>query len=503
MRVAQYVRMSTEHQQYSPENQVEVIKRYAQARGMEIVQTYADHGRSGLSVAGRDGLKRLLSEVETSVAQFSAVLVYDISRWGRFQDADESAYYEYILKKAGISVHYCAEQFDNDGSLPSALLKSLKRTMAGEYSRELSAKVFAGQCRLIELGFRQGGLAGYGLRRQLQDREGNAKMFLEIGERKSLQTDRVILVPGPAEEVAVVREIYRAFLRDGKSEFEIAARLNARNRRTDLGHAWTRGSVHQILTNHKYIGSNVFNRRSFKLKRIRVNNPPDMWIVKTKAFEPIISEDEFLRAQEIIEARHRHWSNDEMLEGLRSLLALHGRISGLLIDESETLPSSTTYCKRFGSLPRAYRLIGWLPFRDYTYIEINRRLRQQHKDLCVSIVREMQSYGASVVPTKNGLLRINDEFTVSVIVTRCYKRCLGYQWRIRFDKALKPDITIVARLQAGNIDVLDYYIFPAIDVLQERLGLAENNQLSLDVYRFENLRFFFSLSRRVRLEDVA
>src|SRR5579883_3363026 len=312
MRVAQYVRMSTEHQQYSPENQVEVIKRYAQARGMEIVQTYADHGRSGLSVAGRDGLKRLLSEVETSVAQFSAVLVYDISRWGRFQDADESAYYEYILKKAGISVHYCAEQFDNDGSLPSALLKSLKRTMAGEYSRELSAKVFAGQCRLIELGFRQGGLAGYGLRRQLQDREGNAKMFLEIGERKSLQTDRVILVPGPAEEVAVVREIYRAFLRDGKSEFEIAARLNARNRRTDLGHAWTRGSVHQILTNHKYIGSNVFNRRSFKLKRIRVNNPPDMWIVKTKAFEPIISEDEFLRAQEIIEARHRHWSNDEM-----------------------------------------------------------------------------------------------------------------------------------------------------------------------------------------------
>jgi len=61
-------------------------------------------------------------------------------------------------------VHYRAEQFENDGSLSSTLLKTIKRTMAGEYGRELSVKVFAGQCRLIERGFRQGGPAGYGLR---------------------------------------------------------------------------------------------------------------------------------------------------------------------------------------------------------------------------------------------------------------------------------------------------------------------------------------------------
>jgi hypothetical protein len=47
--------------------------------------------------------------------------------------------------------------------------------MAGEYSRELSTKVFAGQCRLIELGFRQGGPPGYGIRRQLIDQSGAAK----------------------------------------------------------------------------------------------------------------------------------------------------------------------------------------------------------------------------------------------------------------------------------------------------------------------------------------
>jgi len=142
---AQYVRMSTEHQQYSTENQSVAILQYAHAHGMTIVRTYADHGKSGLVLSGRQGLSQLLDDVKNHDAPFSAVLVYDVSRWGRFQDADESAYYEHVLKKAGIQIHYCAEPFENDGSLPSALIKTLKRTMAGEYSRELSVKVFAAQ----------------------------------------------------------------------------------------------------------------------------------------------------------------------------------------------------------------------------------------------------------------------------------------------------------------------------------------------------------------------
>src|ERR1700730_9059929 len=167
IRAVEYVRMSTEHQKYSTENQGEIIRRYAEQRGLALVRTYEDSGKSGLRIDGRDALKRLIDDVRSGVADFSAILVYDVSRWGRFQDADESAYYEFICKEAGIAVHYCAEQFENDGSLSATIIKSMKRAMAGEYSRELSVKVFAGQCRLIGLGFRQGGMAGYGLRRQL------------------------------------------------------------------------------------------------------------------------------------------------------------------------------------------------------------------------------------------------------------------------------------------------------------------------------------------------
>ncbi len=90
-RAAQYLRMSTAHQQYSTNNQSDKIREYADKRGIEIVKTYADDGKSGHSIGGRAALQKLLSDVESGRADFNLILVYDISRWGRFQDADESA----------------------------------------------------------------------------------------------------------------------------------------------------------------------------------------------------------------------------------------------------------------------------------------------------------------------------------------------------------------------------------------------------------------------------
>ena len=157
LRAAEYMRMSTEHQQYSIANQSAAIQEYANTHSIEIVRTFVDRGKSGLTLAGRVGLKELLRIVESGAADFDVLLVYDVSRWGRFQDVDESAYHEYALKKAGVSVIYCAEPFRDDGSPTDALLKTLKRTMAAEFSRELSVKVSEGQRRIAQLGYRLGG----------------------------------------------------------------------------------------------------------------------------------------------------------------------------------------------------------------------------------------------------------------------------------------------------------------------------------------------------------
>jgi DNA invertase Pin-like site-specific DNA recombinase len=505
IRAAHYVRMSTEHQQYSTENQLAAIGRYAEAHGMEISRTYSDSGKSGLNIAGREGLRELLDDVQNGRADFSVILVYDISRWGRFQDADESAYYEYICKRAGVSIHYCAEQFENDGSLPSSLLKTIKRTMAGEYSRELSVKVFAGQCRLIELGFRQGGPAGYGLRRQLIDRDRNPKEILTRGIHKSIQTDRVILVPGPAEEIQVVRDVYDRFTRERKSEREIAVWLNGRGLLTDFGRPWTRSVVHELLTNPKYAGANVYNRRSFKLKRKRVNNPPDIWIRREDAFSPIISAEQFAEAVTIIDSRHRHFTDEQLLECLKGLLSKFGTLSGVLIDEAENAPSSTAYRHRFGSLVRAYSLIGYSPLRDYSYIETNRAVREYHRRQWTSIIGQLHGIGASVQHDKDtDLLRINREFTASLVLARCHETHAGsHRWLVRLDNSLGPDVTIAARLQPGNQEIMDYYLLPSIGELSAKLRLSPDNGIVLDVYRFENLSFFISMASRVPVEEAA
>ena len=505
VRAAQYVRMSTEHQQYSPENQLEVVRQYAASHNMEIVQEYSDHGRSGLNIAGREGLNQLMSDVESKRTDFSALLVYDVSRWGRFQDVDESAYYEYVLKRAGIRVHYCAEQFENDGSMSSSVLKTLKRSMAAEYSRELSVKVFSGQCRLIELGFRQGGPAGYGLRRQLIDRDRNPKGLLGQGERKSLQTDRVILVPGPELEIETVRQIYDLFAVQGKTEQEIMETLNGRGVLGEHGRPWTRATVHQVLTNPKYIGANIYNRRSFKLKHKRIKNPEQMWIWRDGAFEPIVTASLFEQARAIIESRHHHLSDQELLERLRELLRVQGRLSGILIDETDDMPSSSCYSSRFGSLTRAYSLIGWNPDRDYAYIEINRRLRRKHANLIASIFDQLLGLGATVsVNQYNDLLTINCEYTASLILARCRETHAGnHRWHLRFDESLSPDIVLAARLQPGNEEILDYYLLPRLDVLTERLSLRPDNGLIMDVYRFNNLNFFMEMAQRVRMEGTA
>lgn len=465
IRAAQYVRMSTEHQKYSTENQAEVIAQYAARRGFKIVKTYEDSGKSGLRLDGRLSLQQLIADVRSGETDFKAILVYDVSRWGRFQDADESAYYEFICREVGIAVHYCAEQFENDGSLSATIIKSMKRAMAGEYSRELSVKVFTGQCRLIRLGFRQGGAAGFGLRRYLVDEHRQTKAVLNHGEQKSLQTDRVILKPGPPEEVEVVRRLYRMFVVQRRTETEIAKVLNEEGILTDLGRPWTRGTVHQVLTNEKYIGNNVYNRASFKLKAKRVVNTPDMWVRSDGAFEAIVERDFFEAAQRIIHERSRRFTDEELLSRLSALLADKGWLSGLVIDEIEDMPSSSTFRHRFGSLVRAYQLVGYTPSRDYRYIETNRALRALHPDVVAQVVADIAAAGGSVCrDPASDLLHINEEFTASLVIARCNMTSAGgSRWKVRFDGGLRPSITIVARMDEDNRAIRDFYLLPWLD----------------------------------------
>jgi DNA invertase Pin-like site-specific DNA recombinase len=357
---AQYLRMSTEHQQYSTENQEQCNEQYAHLHGFTITRTYRDSAKSGLWLKGRPGLRELLRDVTEGNTDYKTILVYDVSRWGRFQDTDEAAHYEFVCKSAGIPVHYCAEMFANDGSLPSSIMKALKRAMAGEYSRELGVKVSAGQKRLAELGFWQGGPAGYGLCRVLVSPDGKVKQQLAKGERKSIATDRVILVPGLAHEVEQVQDIFRLFTLKKLGAKAIARDLNRRGIPSPKNRQWTHSVVTTILSHPKYIGCNVFNQTTKRLGGPWVARPRPEWVIIPGAFKGIVDPNTFALAQKMLSNLTARKTDEQVLRELRSLLDSKGKLSPKIIDNAPGMACTRTLWRRFGSLRKAYELIGYI-----------------------------------------------------------------------------------------------------------------------------------------------
>lgn len=463
--VAQYLRMSTEHQQYSLENQSTSIKTYADVHGFELVATYLDAARSGLVLKHRSGLRQLLQDVVSGAAKYRAILVYDVSRWGRFQDTDESAHYEFLCKSSGVPVHYCAEPFANDGSLTSLIMKALKRTMAGEYSRELGAKTSVGMRRLAALGFKQGGPAGYGLRRLLVSPTGEKKQPLAPGERKSVTTDRVILVPGPLEEVQVVRDIYRMFVSEGKSSYAIAAKLTRRKipNPSASGVDWNESTVRNILRHPRYSGSNVFGQTSCRLHTPRVHRPRSEWVLAPDAFEPIIDRAMFEKVEQRFAQLTVNLSDAQLLEGLRGLLHKHGRLNSTIITNSPEAASVTGYVKRFGSLSRAFELAGYGRSDHFGDADTRSRTKALRRELVAEIGARFPNEVSVIWPDRKmrAHLRLRDGLAIAVVVVRsATKADNSLYWEIRSWHYQEGSLILLARLDETNRSYLDFHVVP-------------------------------------------
>jgi len=506
-RAAQYVRMSTDYQRYSIENQAAVIAAYAQAHDLSIVRTYRDEGESGLKLKNRPGLIQLLDDVRFDHADFDHILVYDISRWGRFQDVDESAHHEFICKQAGIKVAYCAEQFDNDGSMVSSIVKNIKRVMAAEYSRELSAKVHAGACRFASLGFQLGGPVAYALQRVLVNEKLQPKGILEKGDRKYLQTDHVRLQPGAANEVAVVQWIFHRFL-EVRSEKAVARELNRQGIPTSNGGRWRGPFVTRILRNENYVGNLIYNRRSKKLRGDVVYNPPNVWVRSEGCIKPIVGLSFFLAAKKIIEERRVDLPEEEMLARLRRTLMKEGRLSPAIINKTIGLPCHQVYIAHFGSIRNAYRLIGYTSQRNCDYIDTRQVWADELTKLASQVTAMIEKIGGRIAPSDSTEgLHVNGMVNIFFRVARWIsgeKEQYSRRWTIQ--RRRLPDGLIVAiRLGEHNNSILDYLLVPTTGTDRNTIRFTEKDRSRLGMDRFETSDALVrSVSRRVtRLSRVA
>ena len=494
---AQYVRMSDDHQQYSIDNQKAVIQEYAARHGFVIVRTYDDPGKSGVIAKNRLGLRDLLKDVVSGKAEYKVILVYDVSRWGRFPNCDEAAHYEFLCSSSGIPLHYCAEPFVNDGTATSTLLKALKRSMAAEYSRELSDKEFRGKSRITRLGFWVGGNPPYGYRRPMLSANGTPRQILERGEQKSLKTDRVVLVPGPVEEVECVRSIF-SMASQGESCRTIACDLNRRGS-THFGRQWFHGAVYQILKNPIYAGHIVWNRTTTRMRSSRRSVPAQEWIAKSGAFQPIVDQQVCDRVQLLLHVRPLLSPNKVILKKVRRLLKSKGRLSGAILGSAPGLPSLSSIRRMFGSYRRLYQKVGYQlsAFQELRSDRLNNSIRLRRE--LFEMIRTLfpDNVVCSRLPDrKRSVLLIDGQFIVSVLFCSPIRRRGKYVWLVEPNSAESSHITLLCPVKRSHERVLGYFVFPHLDGFRTHCMFRKDPFLGAGV-RLRDLSEFYETVKTV------
>jgi DNA invertase Pin-like site-specific DNA recombinase len=296
-----YYRHSAEDKQ---ENSVAIQRQHAQAfafkNGIEIIHEEADEGKSGL-LANRPAFERLFKNwiENTQAPYFTYVLVYDVSRWGRFQDQDQAGYLVHLCKRNGKEVVYISRGFPDDSNpLISSLETSIHRYMAAEYSRQLSDKVFYGCVKVSEQGYSAGGIAAYGMARQLLDVNKMPIRILNIGDHKQIANERVTFTPKNDQTTDAVKIIFSFFVEKWLTITRIATYLNDKGILSANGKQWNKSKVVRILTNETYTGTRIYNKTWGRLKQKLHKNPRSEWVVVQDAFSGIVEKEIFKKAQE-------------------------------------------------------------------------------------------------------------------------------------------------------------------------------------------------------------
>jgi len=298
--VAYYRHSAEDKQENSVAIQRQHTKKFADEHNIEIIHEEADEGKSGL-LATRPAFECLFANwIENANApHFDYVFVYDVSRWGRFQDQDQAAHLTYLCRKHGKEVVYVSRGFSNVTNQLSASLEiSLQRYMAAEYSRQLSDKVFYGCVKVSEQGYSAGGAAVYGMTRQLLDVNKKPIRILKTGEHKQIANERVSFVPKEDETTETVREIFHLFVKERYLIPDIVTQLNQKGVLSANGKRWDKSKVIKILTDETYIGTRIYNKTWGRLKQKSYKNPRSEWVITPNAFQAVVDEQLFRDAQE-------------------------------------------------------------------------------------------------------------------------------------------------------------------------------------------------------------
>lgn len=299
--VAYYRHSAEDKQENSVPLQRDFVRDLLQKHEIEIIHEEADEGVSGLT-ANRPGFNRIFKEwvLNPAAPQFDYVVVYDVSRWGRFEDADEAGYYEFQCKQAGKEVVYARRGFSTEEQRGmSQVQTAFERWMSFQYSKKLSEDVIRGCLEISSQGYSVGGQAPYGLARMLLS-AGDRKPIrvMQDGERKSVANERITFIPKEDHTSDAIVRIFDLFSLEKLTLREIAERLNDAGVSSPNDTGWDKGKVLRILSNPAYKGTLIYNKTWGRLHKKKRDNPMSQWVICDNAFQAIIEPKRFDTVQE-------------------------------------------------------------------------------------------------------------------------------------------------------------------------------------------------------------
>ena len=328
-RAIAYLRKSTDLQETSLEQQKEKVLGFAKEHSIRVIEFFAEEA-CGENVEGRPQFRKMI-ECCKSKEVFQYVLVYDISRWGRFESPKEAVYWEVEVEKSGRKVIFTSEGFKEE-SIGTSITNFVKSAEASEYLKNIRRQTVRGMIYHANQGYWMGGRPPYGYNRGIVE-SGKIIEVLPEGKQKNIKDQKVKLAINK-EQAKVVRTIFIMFVTQGMSVNSIVTHLNQSNCPPPRGHMWSKSSIWRMLHNDAYIGTLVYNRENgHKRHGKRKYNPKEEWVVVGNAHQPIISKDLW----DVVQAR----TNQAFLGG--RFLCKGNRPS------SEYLLSGLIKCERCGS----------------------------------------------------------------------------------------------------------------------------------------------------------
>lgn len=477
--VAYYRHSAQDRQENSVAIQQEQVRQWARENGVDIVQEFADRGKSGLTAEGRDGFNDMMENWVKVRTDFEFVICLDVSRWGRFQDIDLSATYSAECKRHGKQVIYTTLGKPKPNDQLYQVYVQFERFRAAQYSKELSDKVFRGCVKITQQGYWAGGKPPYALQRLLLDEARRPVQPLAPGQRKSIQNQRVTLARGNQLHVATVQRIFREFTETLHSMNAIAESLNRDGVTSPGGGSWDRSKVRRILLNELYVGTLVYNRTTQKLKTPTRHNPKAEWIKTASAFEPIVERPIFDEAQRILTQAALRYTPEFMLEQLQRVLEAHQLVRPSLLRADTTAPASSTYAKHFSSLDSAYQQV----FR-FALQQVKQEVESQLRGL----VQEVESY--------EDFLVLNRRFTVLIQPSVPVPHGYSQYWYFRPDMRGVVDITLGVPVSGPQgPEILGYLALPRLLVEDHGIRLFGSSESRLELYGHRGLDMIFQLAR--------